>query len=141
MDAAGTEEPGRFGFDWAEFHQHSAEALLLVGDTGQAKRHATQSIGLKTPGSGGWAAATVILAQAHASERNPADAVALATAVLDAVPAASLRETTRRRLDTLDRILHAERNPGPASHDLRDRLSALPPHTLPTRTSPEPNGQ
>ncbi len=93
MDIAGRDEPGRFGFDHAELHQHLAEAT------------------------------------------------ALANSVLDTVPPASLRETTRRRLTALDADLLSERRPGQASRDLHDRLQTLPAHIPAQHTSPEPNGQ
>lgn len=140
MDAA-DDEPGRFGFDRAELHQHLAESALCLGNIPSTRRHAETAISLKTIGSGGWAAATVILARAHAAENNPADATALASTVLDTVPPAHLRETTRRRLAALDTDLHAERSPAATSHHLRERLRALPAHTPAARTSSEPNGQ
>ena len=96
MDTAGRDEPGRFGFDHAELHQHLAEAFLSLGDVSAARLHADCSLALKNPGSGGWAAATVILARAHAAERSTAEATALAISVLDSVPPASLRITTNR---------------------------------------------
>ncbi|MGQ0776618.1 MAG: hypothetical protein ACT4NY_19695 [Pseudonocardiales bacterium] len=140
MDAAGRDEPGRFGFDHAELHQHLAEAFLRLGDTSVARFHAGRSVELKSPGSGGWAAATAILARAHAAERSTTEATALANSVLDTVPPASLRETTRRRLIALDADLLSERRPGQASRDLHDRLQTLPAHTQVRSTSPEPNG-
>jgi len=100
---------------------------------------ANSSLELKSPGSGGWAAATVILARA--AERNAAEATALATSVLDTVPPASLRETTRRRLTALDTDLLSERQPGQASRELHDRLQALPAHVPAQRAGPEPNGR
>jgi hypothetical protein len=104
--------------------------------------HAGRSLELKTTGSGGgWAAATVILARAHAAEHSTADATALAKSVLDTVPPALLRETTRRRLTALNADLLSERRPGQASRDLHDRLQTLPAHIPAQRTSPEPNGQ
>lgn len=142
MDAAGRDEPGRFGFDHAELNQHLAEAFLRLGDTSAARLHAARSLELKSPGSGGWAAATVILARAHAAERSTTEATALATSVLDTVPPALLRETTRQRLAALDAyLLLSERRPGQASRDLHDRLQTLPAHIPAQRTSPEPNGQ
>jgi tetratricopeptide (TPR) repeat protein len=140
MDAA-DDEPGRFGFDRAELHQHLAEAALLLGDTTSARIHAEQAITLKLnrPGSGGWAAATVILARTHAATRNPADAIALASTVLDTVPPTHLRETTRQRLAALDDDLQAEHRPAPASRDFHDRLQTLPAHIPAQHTSPEPN--
>ncbi|MBA0125794.1 hypothetical protein H0B56_09600 [Haloechinothrix sp. YIM 98757] len=139
MDAA-EDEPGRFGFDRAEFHQHLAESALRLGDTSSAAGHAETAISLKTTGSGGWAAATAILARTHAADRNPADATALASSVLDTVPADRLRETTRQRLSALDREHQAARSPGTGSADLHMRLLALPAHIPAQRSSPEPNG-
>ncbi len=141
MDTAGRDEPGRFGFDRAELHQHLAEAFLCLGDTSVARVHADRSLELKRPGSGGWAAATVILARVHAAERSTAEATALANSVLDTVLPALLRETTRRRLRALDVDLLSERQPGQASRDLHDRLLTLPAHIPARRASPEPNGQ
>jgi hypothetical protein len=140
MDAA-NDEPGRFGFDRAELHQHLAESALGLGDTPSARRHVETAITLKTTGSGGWAAAMVILARTWAAERSPADATALATTVLDTVPPDHLRETTRRRLAALDADLQTERLPAGSSRELRERLRALPAHTPAPRASPEPNGQ
>lgn len=140
MDAAARDEPGRFGFDRAELNQHLAEAFLRLGDTHAARLHASYSIELKSPGSGGWAAATVILARAHAAERSTVEAAALATDVLNAVPPAALRKTTRRRLAALDADLLSERHPGQASRDLHERLLTLPLHTPTQRISPDPNG-
>jgi hypothetical protein len=141
MDTAGRDEPGRFGFDHAELNQHLAEAFLRLGDTNVARLHADRSLDLKSPGSGGWAAATVILARTHAAEHRTAEATALATSVLDTVSPALLRETTRRRLTALDADLLSERWPGQAARDLHDRLQTLPVHIPAQRTSPEPNGQ
>ncbi|HEX2290024.1 MAG TPA: hypothetical protein VHH53_07500, partial [Pseudonocardiaceae bacterium] len=141
MDTAGRDEPGRFVFDHAELNQHLAEAFLRLGDTSAARLHAGRSLELKTTGSGGWAAATVILARAHAAEHSTADATALAKSVLDTVPPALLRETTRRRLTALNADLLSERRSGQASRDLHDRLQTLPAHIPAQRTSPEPNGQ
>ncbi|MGH3888253.1 MAG: hypothetical protein ACRDSZ_17090 [Pseudonocardiaceae bacterium] len=141
MDTAGRDEPGRFGFDHAELHQHLAEASLCRGDTTAARLHATRSLELKNPGSGGWAAATVILARAHTAEHSTAEATALANSVLDTVLPSSLRETTRHRLIALDADLFSERQPGQASRDLHDRLRTLPAHIPAQCTSPEPNGQ
>lgn len=140
MDAAGSDEPGRFGFDRTELHQHLAEAFLHLGDTHAVRVHADRSLELKSPGSGGWAAAMVVLARTHAVEHSTADAAALANSVLDTVPPAFLRETTRRRLSALDADLLSERKPSRASHNLHARLQMLPAHTPAQRTSPEPNG-
>lgn len=139
MDTA-TDEPGRFGFDRAELHQHLAESALRLGQASSATQHAETALSLKTTGSGGWAAATVIRARAAAAEHSPTDATALATHVLDTVPAAHLRETTRQRLATLDHELRAERFPATSSRQLHERLVALPDHSPAQHSSPEPNG-
>ncbi|WP_116247600.1 hypothetical protein [Nocardiopsis sp. FIRDI 009] len=119
MDAADREEPGRFGFDRAEFHQHLAEAL--VGhDPAEAARHAGTSIRLKRVGSPGWAAATAILARAHAAARDAGSAVALGMSVLEAVLAGSLRANTRSRLFRLVEDLDGH----PAAGELTDALGA-----------------
>jgi hypothetical protein len=141
MATASRDEPGRFGFDHAELHQHLGEAFLRLGDTTSARVHAGRSLELKSTGSGCWAAATVILARAHAAEHSTAEATALANSVLDTVPPASLRETTRHRLTDLDTDLLSERQPGQASRDLHDRLQTLPAHIPAQHASPEPNGQ
>ncbi len=140
MDAAARDEPGRCGFDRAELNQHLAETFLRLGDTRAARVHAGYSVELKSPGSGGWAAATVVLASAHAAEHRTTEAAVLATDVLNTVPPAALRETTRRRLVALDADLFSERHPGQASQDLHERLLTLPAHTPTQRISPEPNG-
>ncbi|NHD16011.1 MULTISPECIES: hypothetical protein [unclassified Actinopolyspora] len=139
MDSA-EDEPGRFGFDRAELHQHLAEATLRLGDTHQAASHADAARSLKTTGSGGWAAAIVIRARAAAADHAPSDANALATLVLDTVPPDHLRETTRQRLIALDQDLQAQRWPGTDASELHERLRALPAHPSARRSSPEPNG-
>ncbi|WP_420162209.1 XRE family transcriptional regulator [Nocardiopsis sp. CNT-189] len=115
MDAAEEDTRSRWGFDRAELHQHLAEAHLALGESGEARRHAETARGLKRTGSGGWAAATAILARARAAERDAGGACALAEEVLDSVPADSLRETTRRRLHALQTDLAAapDRRPAP----------------------------
>ncbi|MEV2278386.1 hypothetical protein AB0I72_22640 [Nocardiopsis sp. NPDC049922] len=97
MDTADREEPGRFGFDRAEFHQHLAEALVRH-DPVEAARHAETSIGLKRAGSPGWAAATAILARTHVARRDALGATALGMSVLETVPDGCLRANTRTRL-------------------------------------------
>ncbi|WP_327241189.1 hypothetical protein [Streptomyces sp. NBC_01320] len=69
---------------------------------------------------GGWAAATLVLAQSEALGQ-PQYAVQRALHVLDHVPAARLRSTTRTRLHKLATAL-------PAGHaaDLTERLGTLP---------------
>ncbi|WP_245560090.1 hypothetical protein [Actinopolyspora halophila] len=139
MDSA-TDQPGRFGFDRAEFHQHLAESALRLGQTTAARDHADTALSVKPHGSPGWAAVTVILARTHAAEHAPADATAVATTVLDTVPTTHLRETTRQRLTALDQDLHTEHRPAPAAREFHDRLQTLPAPTPAQRTSSEPNG-
>ncbi|MDA2810277.1 hypothetical protein O4J56_06460 [Nocardiopsis sp. RSe5-2] len=91
MDAAEEDARDRWGFDRAELHQHLAESHLALGDSAQARRHAQNARAIKQAGSGGWAAATVVLARAAAADRDAEGACALADEVLEAVPAASLR--------------------------------------------------
>ncbi|WP_431872758.1 helix-turn-helix domain-containing protein [Nocardiopsis eucommiae] len=117
MDAADREEPGRFGFDRAEFHQHLAEALL-DHDSSESARHAETSIRLKRVGSPGWAAATTILARTYATRRDPRNASVLGMSVLETVPAGSLRANTRARLFHLVDDLDGH----PAAGDLVEAL-------------------
>ncbi|TQN27615.1 hypothetical protein FHX37_4339 [Haloactinospora alba] len=121
MDTA-EEQPGRFGFDRAEFELHLAEALVS-GDPGASASHAEASAGLKRAGTPGWAAATTVLARSHAARRETDDACALAEDVLDAVPNERMRSTTRNRLNTLLAELESQRVPGQQVRDLRDRLA------------------
>jgi transcriptional regulator with XRE-family HTH domain len=139
MEAA-TEDHGRFGFDRAQLHLHLAEAALDLGEAADGRRHATASQDLKATGSGGWAAATAVLARAAAGRRDAVEAVGLGCAVLDAVPADHLRETTRRRLWELHAELSSADPTGPVG-ELGDRLQALAPHVPPARSSPEINGR
>ncbi|CAM4374077.1 helix-turn-helix transcriptional regulator [Nocardiopsis rhodophaea] len=142
MDAAGGHgEPGRFGFDTAELELHLAEAHLDLTDPPRAAEHAQASIDLKSTGSGGWAAATTVLARSHAAQRSADDACGLADAVLGAVPPERLRSTTRARLSALVADLQAQRSPGRQVRELTERVSALPAPTAPHRSSPEPNGR
>ncbi|MEU3017974.1 hypothetical protein ABZ635_11350 [Nocardiopsis sp. NPDC007018] len=117
MDAADREEPGRFGFDRAEFHQHLAEALLGY-EASESARHAETSIRLKRVGSPGWAAATAILARTYATRRDPQNASALGMSVLETVPAGSLRANTRSRLFRLVDDLDGH----PAAEELGEAL-------------------
>lgn len=99
MDTA-EDAPGRFGFDRAEFELHLAEALL-AGDSVQATDHARTSVGLKRVGSPGWAAATAVLARAHAVSGAYDGAVEAGLHVLEVVPAERMRSTTQDRLRRL----------------------------------------
>ncbi|MFD8220922.1 hypothetical protein ACFV2U_46500 [Streptomyces sp. NPDC059697] len=118
------EAPGRFGFDEPELALHQAEAHLTLGRTDQARARAEASAAACTPGTPGWAAATLVLAQAEASDQ-PSDAAQRALDVLDRVPPSRLRATARTRLGRLDGLLAARPTEGVA--DLRERLRTLPP--------------
>ncbi|MGW2183124.1 Twin-arginine translocation pathway signal [Streptomyces sp. NPDC001732] len=118
-DPSGT-APGRFGFDEPELALHQAEADLALGRHQQARTRAEASCAACPDGTGGWAAATLVLAQAEAAG-SPQDAVQRALHVLDHVPAARLRSTARTRLHQLATAL-------PTHHatDLTERLHTLP---------------
>ncbi|CAM5288476.1 hypothetical protein GCM10010329_81010 [Streptomyces spiroverticillatus] len=116
--------PGRFGFDAAELALHEAEAHIRLGRTALAITCAETSLTTTTTGTPGWAAASLVLAQAEAPAQ-PADAAHRALHVLDTVPPARLRSTTRTRLSRLALDLTTTDAAGVA--DLRDRLRTLPP--------------
>ncbi|WP_254401032.1 Twin-arginine translocation pathway signal [Streptomyces sp. AC555_RSS877] len=118
------EAPGRFGFDAAELALHQAEAHLALGRTDQARSRAEASAAACTTGTPGWAAATLVLAQAEASTQ-PSDAAQRGLDVLDRVPSSRLRSTARARLHSLDGLLATR--PGGHADDLHDRLRVLPP--------------
>lgn len=120
------EQPGRFGFDVAEFELHAAEACLVLEDPAHAATHAQASLEQTTLGRPGWAAATLLLAASEAQHRRPDQAADLAMAVLDTIPPDSLRETARQRLTSLDRTLGALTKPGHAVCELHERLCTLP---------------
>lgn len=134
------EQPGRFGFDYAELQLHLAEVNLQLGDHAQAREHALASQAEKTIGGPGWAAATLVLARGEAARGQLSDAAVIATDVLDRIPAPALRETSRSRLRDLDDDLFTNLEPGPASRELRDRIRALPGLVSVGRISDEPNG-
>lgn len=115
--------PGRFGFDAAEYRLHAAEAQLVLGRHDQAATYATTSIDACVPKTPGWAAATVVLAQTEALT-SPTDAAQRALDVLDRIPTARLRSTTRDRLTALAKML----NDTDAAHvgELHERLRTLP---------------
>jgi hypothetical protein len=77
-----------------------------------------------TTGTPGWAAATLVLAQAEASDQ-PSDAAQRALDVLDRVPPSRLRATARTRLERLNGLLAGR--PAEYVTDLRERLRTLPP--------------
>lgn len=122
-DSAG-QAPGRFGFDPAELALHESEALLALGQFGRAAARAEASVAACVPQTPGWAAATLVLAQAEASAQ-PGDAAARALNVLERVPVDQLRSTARVRLQSLTQVLG---DPDIATvRDLRERVRALPP--------------
>lgn len=123
LETAG-ELPGRFGYDLAEHRLHAAEANLTLRRYERAARIAEASIAVKTPYTPGWAAATLVLALAEANDR-PADAALRALDILDQIPAARLRSTSRSRLARLDRSLSGV-DVRPV-RDLQERLRVLPP--------------
>ena len=121
------ERPGRFGFDIAELELHLAEATLALGDHAHARRHAVASIGHTTTGRPGWAAATLVLARGEAARGNHDDAAGLADLVLDTIPPAAIRETSRARLRDLNADLTSVNAPTRGARALRVRLRTLPP--------------
>ncbi|MER6358224.1 Twin-arginine translocation pathway signal, partial [Streptomyces sp. NPDC001634] len=90
----------------------------------QARARAEASAAACTPGTPGWAAATLVLAQAEASDQ-PSDAAQRALDVLDRMPPSRLRATARTRLQQLEGLLAAR--PAEYVADLRERLRTLPP--------------
>ncbi len=68
-----------------------------------------------------------MLARSEAARGNHGDAGTLAHRVLDMIPAAAIRETSRVRLRDLDADLFTAAGPSIAARELRDRLRALPP--------------
>jgi hypothetical protein len=112
----------------------------VLGDPARAAVHAQESLAHTTVGRPGWAAATLVLAGSEAHRDRPDQAAELALTVLDVIPPQALRETARQRLAILDSILGAFDQPGPAAHDLHERLGILPPLTTPPQHEPEPTG-
>ncbi|MEV6250708.1 hypothetical protein AB0M38_31750 [Streptomyces sp. NPDC051742] len=122
-DPAGS-APGRFGFDAAEYTLHRAESAIVLGRHDRARTAAEASIADTSPATPGWAAATLVLAQAEASGQ-PGDAAQRALDVLDRVPAARLRSTSRARLARLDADLAD--TPATSAEDLHERVRSLAP--------------
>jgi hypothetical protein len=133
-------QPGRFGFDGAELHLHIAEASLLLGDPSRAREHAEVSRADTRAGRPSWAAATLTLAQEEAARGRSSDAAALAHAVLDAIPAEALRQTSRLRLRSIEENLARTGTAGTEVHSLAERVRALPQLIPVGRVSDEPNG-
>jgi hypothetical protein len=116
--------PGRFGYDVAEHALHEAEAHRALRRTERAMACAEQSLNAATPGTPGWAAASLLMAQAEAATA-PSDAAQRADQVLTRIPAARLRSTSRARLTQLASTLAGVDAAGVA--DLRERVRAMPP--------------
>ncbi|MET9365823.1 Twin-arginine translocation pathway signal [Streptomyces sp. NPDC006632] len=120
--AVHAQAPGRFGFDAAELALHRAESYLLLDRAAEARACAESSVTDCVPGTPGWAAASLVLAQAEVRDA-PQDAEQRGHDVLDRVSAARLRSTARTRLQQLDARLSAR---GSSSHGLNERLRTLP---------------
>ncbi|MGH8895532.1 MAG: hypothetical protein ACRDZ4_00585 [Egibacteraceae bacterium] len=135
------EQPGRFGFDVAEFELHVAEAHLVLDDPALAAVRAQASLEHTTVGRPGWAAATLVLAGSEAHRHRPDQAAQLALTVLDTIPPQALRETARQRLAVLDGTLSTLDQPGPAARALHERLRTLPPLVAPPHRPEDPNGE
>jgi hypothetical protein len=118
-----SEAPGRFGFDAPELALHEAEANLTLGRYAPARARAQTSADACPTGTPGWAAATLVVAQAEAVD-HPGDAAQRAHDVLDRVPPARLRSTARVRLSRLTAQLREHQ--GNRSAELAERLRALP---------------
>lgn len=124
LDTAAGGEPGRFGFDAAELALHEADAHLTLGRHDQAATRAEASAADCIPETPGWAAATLVLAQAEAA-REAGDAASRGLDVLARVPAERLRSTARARLDRLAAALTGVDTA--AVRDLAEHVRALPP--------------
>ncbi|MFD9078173.1 Twin-arginine translocation pathway signal [Streptomyces erythrochromogenes] len=116
--------PGRFGFDAAEYTLHQAESAIALGHHNRARSAAETSIASTAVATPGWAAATLVLAQAEAPTQ-PADAAQRALDVLARVPAARLRSTSRARLARLDQVLAGV--PATSVGDLHEHVRVLVP--------------
>ncbi|MFH9799560.1 hypothetical protein [Streptomyces virginiae] len=116
--------PGRFGFDAAEYTLHQAESAIALGHHNRARSAAETSIAATAVATPGWAAATLVLAQAEAPTQ-PADAAQRALDVLARVPAARLRSTSRARLARLDQVLAGV--PATGVGDFHERVRVLVP--------------
>ncbi|MFI6801716.1 helix-turn-helix domain-containing protein [Streptosporangium canum] len=115
---------GRFGFDAAELDLHESEAWLALGRADRAATCAEASAAGCVPHTPGWAAATLVLAQAEAPAR-PGDAAARVLDVLERIPADRLRSTARERLRVLTAALDGV--DVVSVRDLRERVQTLPP--------------
>jgi hypothetical protein len=78
--------------------------------------------------------------KAEAVRGQASDAAALAHAVLDAIPADALRQTSRLRLRDLDQELARVGTTASEARSLAERIPALPQLMPVSRISAEPNG-
>ncbi|MGW3328707.1 hypothetical protein [Streptomyces virginiae] len=92
--------PGRFGFDTPEYTLHQAESAIALGHHNRARAAAETSIASTAVATPGWAAATLVLAQAEAPAQ-PAEAAQRVLDVLDHVPAAPLPDCPAARLRSI----------------------------------------
>ncbi|MFC9699969.1 hypothetical protein ACFTWD_04575 [Streptomyces sp. NPDC056943] len=98
--------------------------ITSVGRHNRARTAAETSIGATALATPGWAAVTQALAQAEAPTPR-ADAAQRALDVLDRVPAARLRGTSRARLTRLDTALNG--TPADGVANLHERVRVLAP--------------
>ncbi|MFD9793772.1 Twin-arginine translocation pathway signal [Streptomyces sp. NPDC059070] len=115
--------PGRFGYDEAEHRLLEAEAHRTLHRYERAMTTAHISLSACTPATPAWAAASLVLAQAEAPA-HPDDAAQRALDVLQAIPPARLRSTSRARLAQLTATLTTDTTP---ARDLHERVRALVP--------------
>lgn len=115
---------GRFGFDAAELALHEAEAWLALGHSERALVRAGASAASCVAYTPGWAAATLVVAQAEVGAQ-PGDAAARALDVLERVPADRLRSTARTRLGALTAALGGA--DAASARALREWVRDLPP--------------
>jgi hypothetical protein len=127
MDSAPEQsQPGRFGFDRAEFELHMAEAQLVLGNTTAAAAHTYASLANAIFGRPGWVAATLTLAQSEAQRGQPDQAAERGLHVLESVSPSMMRETSRQRLIKLDDCLIGLAKPGTMIADFHERIRYLP---------------
>lgn len=115
---------GRFGYDAAEHALNEGDAHRVLQRTERAMACAERSLSAVTPGTPGWAAASLLMAQAEAAPA-PSDAAQRADQVLTRIPTARLRSTSRARLAQLASALAGVDAAG--VDDLGERVRALPP--------------
>jgi hypothetical protein len=101
---------------------HRAESCPVLDRSADARACAGSSVTDCVPGTPGWAAASLVLAQAEGRDA-PQDAAQRGHDVLGRVPAARLRSTARARLRQLDARPTAM---GATAHGLAERLRTPP---------------